>query len=105
MDVLDGLDDIDWKSLEHAYGSAADVPDQLRDLVSGDETRIDAPNDPPGTWWFWSKQNGDASNVARDFGIPRDRWLWQQWLGLPRNGGQDSLHTRQRGWLNKLRGR
>ncbi|MEW1910948.1 HEAT repeat domain-containing protein [Kitasatospora sp. NPDC085895] len=30
--VFAGLDDIDWASLEHAYGPAGDVPDQLRAL-------------------------------------------------------------------------
>ncbi|MEU0560652.1 hypothetical protein [Dactylosporangium sp. NPDC006015] len=33
--MLDGLDDIDWASLEHAYGPAADVPGHLRALRSG----------------------------------------------------------------------
>lgn len=32
--MLDGLDKIDWKSLHHAYGSAADVPGNLRGLLS-----------------------------------------------------------------------
>ncbi|WDZ86163.1 HEAT repeat domain-containing protein [Micromonospora cathayae] len=35
--MLDHLDDIDWARLGHAYGSAADVPDQLRALRSPDE--------------------------------------------------------------------
>ena len=35
-----GLDDIDWGALEHAYGPAADVPGQLRDLVSGDDDLV-----------------------------------------------------------------
>lgn len=34
--VFTGLDDIDWNSLEHAYGPAGDVPDVLRALVSED---------------------------------------------------------------------
>ncbi|GAA2742247.1 HEAT repeat domain-containing protein [Kitasatospora cinereorecta] len=34
--VLAGLDDIDWASLEHAYGEAADVPAQLRALCGED---------------------------------------------------------------------
>jgi hypothetical protein len=25
--VLEGIDDVDWSSLEHAYGEASDVPD------------------------------------------------------------------------------
>jgi hypothetical protein len=32
--VLDGLDEVDWKRLGHAYGSAGDVPGQLRALRS-----------------------------------------------------------------------
>jgi hypothetical protein len=32
--VLEGLDDVDWKSLHHAYGTAEDVPQQIRDLRS-----------------------------------------------------------------------
>ncbi|GLZ80813.1 hypothetical protein Afil01_56200 [Actinorhabdospora filicis] len=35
--MLDGLDDIDWAKLSHAYGSAGDVPRQLRELASPDE--------------------------------------------------------------------
>ncbi|MDI6105036.1 hypothetical protein QLQ12_41270 [Actinoplanes sp. NEAU-A12] len=31
-----GLDDIDWESLEHAYGSAEDVPGWVRGLVDSD---------------------------------------------------------------------
>jgi len=31
--VLDGLDDVDWASLTHAYGPATDVPGQLRALA------------------------------------------------------------------------
>lgn len=34
---LDGIDDIDWASLEHAYGSARDVPRTLREAVGADE--------------------------------------------------------------------
>ncbi|MFF5228519.1 hypothetical protein [Dactylosporangium sp. NPDC000521] len=32
--MLDGLDDLDWASLEHAYGPAADVPGHVRALRS-----------------------------------------------------------------------
>ncbi|MDP9796929.1 hypothetical protein J2S43_005441 [Catenuloplanes nepalensis] len=34
--MLDGLDDVPWHRLGHAYGTASDVPGQLRDLLSGD---------------------------------------------------------------------
>lgn len=37
--MLDGLDAIDWARLRHAYGSAEDVPDLLRDLASDDDDR------------------------------------------------------------------
>jgi hypothetical protein len=33
--MLDDLDDIDWSSLEHAYGPATDVPEHLRGLLAG----------------------------------------------------------------------
>lgn len=36
--MLEGLDNIKWADLEHAYGSAADVPDLLRDLLSDDSS-------------------------------------------------------------------
>lgn len=40
MNVLTLLEQTDWASLKHAYGSAADVPDQIRCLTSDDkETR------------------------------------------------------------------
>ncbi|MGV9306519.1 hypothetical protein ACWENQ_23510 [Nonomuraea sp. NPDC004354] len=29
--ALDGIDDIDWASLDHAYGPAEDLPQTLRD--------------------------------------------------------------------------
>ncbi|MEV4508221.1 hypothetical protein AB0K00_04605 [Dactylosporangium sp. NPDC049525] len=35
--MLDGLDDIGWASLEHAYGPAADVPGNLRGLLAGSQ--------------------------------------------------------------------
>jgi HEAT repeats len=34
---LDGLDRVDWASLQHAYGSATDVPGMLRELASEGE--------------------------------------------------------------------
>ncbi|MEU8179143.1 hypothetical protein AB0B85_31675 [Micromonospora sp. NPDC049044] len=44
--MLDGLDDIDWARLGHAYGAADDVPGQLRALVSPDPaTRDEALGD------------------------------------------------------------
>jgi HEAT repeat protein len=40
--MLEGLEDIDWRSLSHAYGAATDVPDQLRALASPNEERRSA---------------------------------------------------------------
>jgi hypothetical protein len=41
--VLEGLDDIDWAALKHAYGTAEDVPELIRNLGSGDvPTRVPA---------------------------------------------------------------
>jgi hypothetical protein len=42
----DGSDRIDWKSLTHADGTAEDLPELLRDLLSDDEgVREEARND------------------------------------------------------------
>jgi hypothetical protein len=38
--VLEGLDEIDWAQLEHAYGSARDVPQLIRALAGGDDKAI-----------------------------------------------------------------
>jgi hypothetical protein len=35
--MLEKLDSVDWASLQHAYGSAADIPNLLRSLLSEDE--------------------------------------------------------------------
>ncbi|MFD4246736.1 hypothetical protein ACFWP3_34845, partial [Streptomyces sp. NPDC058525] len=43
-DVLAGLDAIDWAGLEHAYGTAEDVPGMLRDLYRP-EKAADAADD------------------------------------------------------------
>ncbi|MEE1786571.1 hypothetical protein PUR71_27255 [Streptomyces sp. SP17BM10] len=40
-DPLDGLDDIDWAALHHAYGPATDVPGLLRALASPDPAERD----------------------------------------------------------------
>ena len=37
MDLLKGLDDINWSELSHAYGPATDVPENLRKLLSIDK--------------------------------------------------------------------
>jgi hypothetical protein len=34
MELLEGLDEIDWGALQQAYGSAFEVPVWLRDLLS-----------------------------------------------------------------------
>ena len=40
--MLEGLDDIRWHELTHAYGEASDVPALIRDLVSPDQSRREA---------------------------------------------------------------
>lgn len=50
--VLDGLDDIDWERLRHAYSSAADVPELLRALLSDDaRVRDEAIGEVHGNIW------------------------------------------------------
>ncbi|MCX5213801.1 hypothetical protein OG689_31800 [Kitasatospora sp. NBC_00240] len=36
-DLLSGLDELDWANLNHAFGTAGDVPGQLRALCGDDE--------------------------------------------------------------------
>ncbi len=38
--LLEGLDDIDWAQLAHAYGSASDVPQLIRDRASQDPEAV-----------------------------------------------------------------
>ena len=50
--MLDGLDDIDWSSLEHAFGPADDVPELLRGLISPEkDVRDDALGELFGNVW------------------------------------------------------
>jgi HEAT repeat protein len=47
---LSDLDNVDWSSLQHAYGSAEDVPALIRSLVSSDpEVRKQAIYDAFGS--------------------------------------------------------
>ena len=46
--MLDGLDEIDWDILDHAYGAASDIPDVLRGVADGDD---DALSELFGTVW------------------------------------------------------
>lgn len=41
MALLDGLDEVDWGSLHHAYGPATDVPGLLRALVDPASAGLD----------------------------------------------------------------
>jgi hypothetical protein len=50
--MLEGLDDIQWSSLGHAYGSATDVPQLLRDLAQRNaEVREEARDHLYGNLW------------------------------------------------------
>lgn len=40
--MLEGVDAVDWPRLTYAYGSAANVPDMLRDLASTDRGTAEA---------------------------------------------------------------
>src|SRR5215475_14647369 len=39
--MLEGLDDINWSQLHHAYGEASDVPILIRQLLSPDKVVVD----------------------------------------------------------------
>jgi hypothetical protein len=41
--VLEGLDDVDWTSLTHAYGPADDVPRCIRALASRRKKKREKP--------------------------------------------------------------
>ena len=50
--MLEGLDQVPWASLTHAYGSASDVPGLLRDLAwGGPEQREEALDDLCQSIW------------------------------------------------------
>jgi len=52
MKRLDELDEVPWSTLEHAYGSAADVPGLIRDLISADKSvRENAVYELHGNIW------------------------------------------------------
>ncbi|MET7385971.1 HEAT repeat domain-containing protein [Streptomyces sp. NPDC005529] len=77
-----GIDEVDWASMEHAYGSAADVPELLRSLASRDPHEREAALD--GMYGAVHHQ-GDVYDstlacVPFLFGLVRD-------TGLPDRGG------------------
>ncbi|MEV6104369.1 PBS lyase [Streptomyces sp. NPDC051940] len=43
--MLSGVEEVDWASMEHAYGSAAEVPGMLRGLASADPAERDVALD------------------------------------------------------------
>jgi len=49
--MLDRLDEIPWKTLNHAYGSAADVPKLLRALAGAGQRQEDALYELHGNIW------------------------------------------------------
>jgi hypothetical protein len=51
-DLFKGLDQVAWNEVQHAYGSATDVPNLLRALVSENKnTRADAWHELYGNLW------------------------------------------------------
>lgn len=49
--MLDGLDEINWRDLSHAYGPADDVPELLRALAEGNCSAEDAVGEFWGNIW------------------------------------------------------
>ena len=49
--VLEGLDEVPWDALHHAYGTAEDVPDILRRLVAPHESAEEAVGELFGNIW------------------------------------------------------
>jgi HEAT repeats len=49
--MFEGLDDIPWSSLHHAYGTAEDVPGQIRALATSGEEQKQALSDLFGNIW------------------------------------------------------
>ena len=37
--MLEGIDNIDWSNLKHAYGDASDVPENILNLVNPDNEK------------------------------------------------------------------
>jgi hypothetical protein len=65
--MLERLDEIDWGSLQHAGGSAIDVPDQIRALASAKrETRQEALTELFGNIWHQGTVY-DSSSFAVPF--------------------------------------
>ncbi|GAA4392033.1 hypothetical protein GCM10023088_69710 [Actinomadura verrucosospora] len=79
---LAGLDGIDWAGLDHAYGSAEDVPDLLRALSSSDEDEREAALGELFTTVFHQGSRYGASAAAVPFllglashpGTPERTW-------------------------------
>ncbi|MGI5207160.1 HEAT repeat domain-containing protein [Spirillospora sp. CA-108201] len=77
-----GLDDVDWAGLDHAHGSAGDVPDLLRALSSADEDEREAALGELFTNIFHQGSRYEASAAAVPFllalasdpGIPERTW-------------------------------
>ena len=68
---LEGVDDVDWSSVEDAYGAAVDVPGLLRLLWSGSESeRNEALNELFSNIWQQSTVY-DATSTAVPFLVPR----------------------------------
>ena len=63
--MLDRLDDIDWNSLDDAYGTAEGVPDLLRSLISADKgERDEALNELFGCVWHQGTIYSCTSHVV-----------------------------------------
>lgn len=93
-----GLDDIDWAGLDHAYGSAEDVPDLLRALSSADEDERQAALGELFTNIFHQGNRYGASAAAVPFllalasdpGAPER--VWPLYLAAALAIGYDEAH-------------
>ncbi|MEU9845065.1 HEAT repeat domain-containing protein [Actinomadura sp. NPDC048032] len=95
---LAGLDGIDWAGLDHAYGSAEDVPDLLRALSSSDEDEREAALGELFTTVFHQGSRYGASAAAVPFllglashpGTPER--TWPLYLAAALAVGYDEAH-------------
>lgn len=62
--MLEGLDDVDWGRLTHAFGPATDVPALLRGVAAGGEQAQAALSDLFGTVWHQGSVYEASSHVV-----------------------------------------
>jgi len=78
--VLEGIDQVDWARLTHAYGPAADVPDGVPSGLSADtpftaldsrqQRLVSALVESPSTWQIGDATFANFSSLIRAYGLP-----------------------------------